>query len=119
MENLHMINIVPPKFNGEIDSIRLFFVRFEIYRNCFNQLWDQQLTLNMLCNLIDNKTLLIFASYPAYIHNNYERTKACLIAHFDSGKMPFMLWNELQNRQQGFLESYSSCIDGFQTNLRI
>ena len=108
MQNLRLQNILPPKFDSEIDCIRTFFTRFETYRDSHIPPWDDEITLNILCNLVDDSTLLFLANLHVDIHNNFLITKERIIHHFESGKPLSLLWNDLINRKQGTNESIIS-----------
>ena len=78
-------HIKTPKFIAGESCIRMFFVRYEIFRNSFNQIWNDAFSVNMLCNLVCDRTLLVIANLPPDIHNSYERTKRHLINYFATG----------------------------------
>ena len=73
-ENLYFENInydnsitrhlIPPKFIAGDSCIRIFFVRYEIFGNSFNQNWNDVLCVNMLCNLVCDITLLVITNFP-------------------------------------------------------
>ena len=80
--------------------IRMFFVRYELFRNSFNQNWSDALSINILCNFVCDKTLLVIFNFPPEVQNSYERTKRYLITYFASGETNEMLWHELNCRRQ-------------------
>ena len=85
-------HLIPPKFIAGDSCIRIFFVRYEIFRNSFNQNWNNDaFSVNMLCNLDCDRTLLVITNFPPEIHNSYERTKRHLIAYFATGETNEML----------------------------
>ena len=53
VEGVHYDNNVtrhlrPPRFVAGDDCIRMFFIRFELFRNTFEQNWSDALTINIL-----------------------------------------------------------------------
>ena len=68
-------HLTPPKFIAGQTDIRMFFIRFELFRNTFNQNWSDALKINILCNLCCDKTLLVILNFPPEIQNSYERKK--------------------------------------------
>ena len=93
-------HLIPPKFIAEDSCIRIFFVRYEIFRNIFNQNWNDAFSVNMLCNLVCDRTLLVITNFLPEVHNSYERTKRHLIAYFATWETNEMLWHKLNNRRQ-------------------
>ena len=92
-------HLTPPQFIAGDTCVRMFFVRFELFRNSFEQNWNDDLSINILCNLLCDKTLLVILNFPPAVQNSYERTKRYLITYFASGETNDMLWHELNSRQ--------------------
>ena len=93
-------HLIPYKFIAGNSCIRIYFVRYEIFRNSFNQVWNDAFSVNMLCNFICDRTLLILTNFPPRVHNSYELTKLHLIAYFETGIPRSMLWEKLRKRRQ-------------------
>ena len=93
-------HLTPPKFIAGETCIRMFFIRYELFRNTFNQNWSDAFNINILCNLVCDKTLLVIFSFPPEVQNSYERTKRYLITYFSSGESNEMLWNKLNSSCQ-------------------
>ena len=93
-------HLTPPKFIAGETCIRMFFLRFELFWNSFEQNWSEALNINVLCNLVCNKTLLVIFSFPPEVQNSYERTKRYLVTYFSSGESNEMLWNKLNSSCQ-------------------
>ena len=93
-------HLTPPRFIAGETCIRMFFVRFELFKNSFNQNWSDALSINIVCNFVCDKTLLVIFNFPPVVQNSYQRTKRYLITYFASGDTNEMLWHELNNRRQ-------------------
>ena len=93
-------HLIPPKFVAGKSCIHIFFVRYELYMNTVNQNWNDAFRVNMLCNLVCDKTLLVIINFSPEILNSYERTKRQLIAYLATGENNEMLWHKLNNRRQ-------------------
>ena len=93
-------HILPPRFVFGENCIRIFFLRFEVFRNCFNQNWSDAFTINLLCNLVCDTTLLVIFNFPPEVQASYERTKRYLITYFSTGENSEMLWHDLSCRRQ-------------------
>ena len=109
-------HLTPPKFIAGQTDIRMFFIRFELFRNTFNQNWSDALKINILCNLVCNKTLLVILNFPPEVQNSYERTKRYLITYFASGEPNEMLWSRLTSVTQ---KSSQTVIDYFNEILEL
>ena len=90
----------PPNFVAGENCIRIFFLRFELFRNTFEQNWNDALSINVMCNFVCDKTLLVIFNFPAEVQNSYERTKRYLITYFASGEPNEMLWSRLNSISQ-------------------
>ena len=64
-------HLTPPKFIAGETCIRMFFVRYELFRNSFNQNWNDDFNINILCNLVCDKTLLVIFNFPPEVQNSY------------------------------------------------
>ena len=93
-------HLTPPKFIAGETCIRMFFMRYELFRNTFNQNWSDALNINILCNFVCDKTLLVIFNFPPEVQDSYERTKRYLITYFSSGETNDMLWHELNCKRQ-------------------
>ena len=114
-ENLHLEGVdfdnsvtrhlTSPKFIAGETCIRMFFIRFELFRNSFDQNWNDALSINILCNFVCDKTLLVIFNFPPEVQNSYERTKRYMITYFSSGESHEMLWNKLNCSRQKLSQS--------------
>ena len=68
-------HLTPPRFVAGENCIRMFFLRYDLFKNSFNQNWSDALCINILCNFVCDKTLLVIFNFPPAIQNSYERTK--------------------------------------------
>ena len=93
-------HLTPPKFVAGETCIRMFFMRYELFRNTFNQNWSDALNINILCNFVCDKILLVIFNFPPEVQDSYERTKRYLITYFSSGETNDMLWHELNFKRQ-------------------
>ena len=111
MNNSILQNIYPPLFYSQTTNIRIFFARFEIYRNSHRPAWQDNVALNILCNLVDESALNFITTLEEEVRDNYEDVKDALIAYFSPGKPLSMQWEDFIARKQTDEESVVSYCD--------
>ena len=98
MNNSILQNIYPPLFYSQTTNIRIFFARFEIYRNRHRPAWQDNVAVNILCNLVDESALNFITTLDEEVREDYETVKASLIVYFSRGKLFSMQWEDFIGR---------------------
>ena len=104
----------PPYFRANIDCVRLFMGRFEMYKDSFGERWSNQFTMNFLASCVCDHTLLVLTNFPRIIRESFDLAKHSLISHFDSGENDSELFDKLNNcrqeKSQNVIDYYHSLL---------
>ena len=62
MENLRLKHVKIPHFNSKTSDVRQFFRKYNFYKNAYVPPWNNEISIRMLPNFIDDPALLFFES---------------------------------------------------------
>ena len=105
MDYIRLRHIEPPLFDTSTSDVYNFFRRFQYFRQSHRQIWANDVTLNMLKNLLDENSLNFVESLPLPIQQNYDLLRDCLLDHYDKRPPLSVQWSELNQRVQRENES--------------
>ena len=100
MEMLRFQNIRAPRFDAKKSNVRTFFRKFEQFRDGHHPAWNNEVTLNMLTNLMDDDSLDYSDTLPQETQGNYENLRDNMIEHYDMGSPLSTQWHDLNQRKQ-------------------
>ena len=105
MDYIRLRNIEPPLFDTTTSDVYNFFRRFQYFRESRRQLWDNDLTVIILKNLLDDISLDFVESLPLPTQQNFNLLRECLLDHYDKCPPLSVQWCKLNQRVQRENES--------------
>ena len=100
MNMLRFQNLRIPRFDAKKSNVRKIFRKFEQFRDGQIPIWDNDVTINMLENVMDDDSLDYFDSLPEEIRGNYENLRGNMVEHYDTGSPLCTQWHDLNHRVQ-------------------
>ena len=105
MQNLRCKSIKIPHFNSKSSDVRQFFRKYNFYKNAYIPPWNNEISLRMFPNFLDDSASLFFESLAPEIRENFELLQEEFIIHYDSGLPISLRWEKLLQRKQGISEN--------------
>ena len=111
MENFGLLGLSPPKF-AVGQNVQQFFQRLEAFIAIQNRQFTEEQTVNLIANLLCNRSFDYLHSLPAETKQNYNATKTAIIHHYNLTRSATKQWSLLNNRLQLWNEDVTSYYDG-------
>ena len=105
MDYIRLRHIEPPLFDTTTSDVYNFFRRFRYFRESRRQPWDNDLTVIILKNLLDDISLDFVDSLPVHTQQNFNLLRDSLLDHYDKCPPLSVQWSELNQRVQRENES--------------
>ena len=92
MENLRLKTIKIPHFNSKSSDVRQFFRKYHFYKNAYVPPRNEEISLRMFPNFLDESASLFFESLAPEIRGNFELLQEEFIIHYESGLPISLRW---------------------------
>ena len=117
MENIPHFGLNPPKFSVG-NNVQRFFQRLEAFVAIQHREYTEQQTVNLIANLLCNRSFDYFNSLSPVTKQNYNATKTAIINHYDCTRSVIKIWSLLNNRKQLLNENITDYYDALITIAR-
>ena len=111
MEQGARFNIFPPSFDVRNKNAKRFYKRFERFIAVQKENFNDALKINLLANLLCDRSFDFFESLPADTKQNYDETETAILNHYNYARSETKQWSLLNNRRQLLNEDVTQYYD--------